>query len=137
MNSRKTNRIGIAVVEYQRHFLIGIRDAHSPLAGFHEFPGGKCEPGESAEQCAVRECLEETGLEVTALEELRYEEHAYDHADVQLHFWLCQPVQTQAVFTDQNLKGFHWIPAKRLTDLRFPEANGSLIELLLNTYVSE
>ena len=41
MNSRKTNRIGIAVVEHQRQFLIGIRPAGVALAGFHEFPGGK------------------------------------------------------------------------------------------------
>lgn len=136
MNSRKTNRIGIAVVEYQRQFLIGIRDADSPLAGFHEFPGGKCEADESSDQCATRECLEETGLEVIALKELCYEEHAYDHADVKLHFWLCQPVHAHEVLTDQNLKGFHWFPAESLLNLHFPEANKRLIELLVNTYAT-
>ncbi|WP_100013189.1 RNA deprotection pyrophosphohydrolase [Lentibacillus sediminis] len=33
-----------------------------------EFPGGKVEPGETAEEAAVREVKEETGGEVTSLE---------------------------------------------------------------------
>lgn len=135
MNSRKTNRIGIAVVEFQRQFLVGIRGADTPLAGFHEFPGGKCQADEAADACAVRECQEEAGLEVFALKELLYQEHSYEHADVKLHFWLCQPVHVSEDFADQNLKGFHWIPVERLPELQFPEANGSLIELLLSTYV--
>lgn len=134
MNSRKTNRIGIAVVELQRQFLVGIRDADSPLAGFHEFPGGKCEADESAAQCAVRECLEETGLEVIAVKELLYEEHAYDHADLKLHFWLCQVAQVPHDFASQNRYGFQWISVESLRELRFPEANRRLIELLISTY---
>ena len=31
-------------------------------AGYWEFPGGKCEPGESPAAATARECLEETGL---------------------------------------------------------------------------
>jgi len=136
MNSRKTNRIGIAVVEFQRQFLIGIRDADTPLAGFHEFPGGKCQTEEAADACAVRECREETGLEVIALKELLYQEHSYEHADVKLYFWLCRPVAGSEDLTDRDLQGFHWFPAERLSELRFPEANARLIELLVSTYAS-
>ncbi|WP_299466397.1 NUDIX domain-containing protein [uncultured Gimesia sp.] len=136
MNSRKTNRIGIAVVEFQRQFLIGIRAANSPLAGFHEFPGGKCQTEEAADACAVRECREETGLEVIALKELLYQEHSYEHADVKLHFWLCRPVAGSEDLTHRDLQGFHWFPAERLSELRFPEANARLIELLVSTYAS-
>ncbi|MCH9656630.1 MAG: NUDIX domain-containing protein [Planctomycetes bacterium] len=134
MNTRKTNQIGIAVVEYQRHFLVGIRDTKSPLPGYHEFPGGKCLTDEPARLCAIRECREETGLEVIALKELLYQEHSYEHADVKLHFWLCQPAHLREDLLDQNLKGFDWFPVKSLPKLQFPEANRSLIELLLSTY---
>ncbi|WP_339736021.1 NUDIX domain-containing protein [uncultured Gimesia sp.] len=134
MDSRKTNRIGIAVVEHQRQFLIGVRPAGAALAGCHEFPGGKCQAEETAEACAVRECWEETGLEVIALNEILYEEHSYDHADVKLHFWLCRPKQREADLIARNLQGFHWFPAESLTKLQFPEANARLIELLVSSY---
>ncbi|MCA9015991.1 MAG: NUDIX domain-containing protein [Planctomycetaceae bacterium] len=136
MNSRKTNRIGIAVVEHQRQFLIGVRAADTTLAGYHEFPGGKCQPDETAAACAVRECREETGLEVIPLHELLYEEHAYDHADVKLHFWLCRPAQLQSDFLPADLQGFHWIPVESLPELRFPPANARLIDLLVSTYAA-
>lgn len=133
MNARKINRIGIAVVEFQRQFLIGIRAPDSPLAGYHEFPGGKCTTNETADACAVRECLEETGLQVVALKELLYREHSYAHADVKLHFWLCQPAHPRDDLINQNLEGFHWTPIDVLPELQFPEANRDLIDLLLNT----
>lgn len=134
MNAQTTNRIGIAVVESQRQFLIGVRDVSSSLAGCHEFPGGKCEPRESPSDCAVRECREETGLEVCAIEELLYVEHTYEHANVQLHFWLCQPAQNEPELSIQNHQGFRWIPVEQLPELQFPEANTPLIELLLQRY---
>lgn len=134
MNSRKTNRIGIAVVEHQRQFLVGVRDTDAPLAGFHEFPGGKCEVDESAAECVVRECLEETGLKVIAVKELLYEEHSYAHADLKLHFWLCHPSSLSTNLENQNRMGFQWIAVDHLRELRFPEANGRLIDLLLSSY---
>ena len=136
MNARKTNRIGIAVVEFQRQFLIGIRDADSPLPGYHEFPGGKCQTDEPANLCAIRECREESGLEVIALKELLYQEHSYEHADVKLYFWLCQPAHVQEGFINQNRKGFNWVPVESLPELQFPEANSRLIELLVSTYTT-
>ncbi|MFQ5734162.1 MAG: NUDIX domain-containing protein, partial [Planctomycetaceae bacterium] len=90
MNQHLT-RIGIAVVSCDARYLVGTRAADVPLAGMHEFPGGKCEPGESPCDCAVRECREETGLHVTPLEELDRPTHAYPHGTVELHFWLCVP----------------------------------------------
>lgn len=136
MNERKTNRIGIAVVEHQRQFLIGVRDHSTTLAGHHEFPGGKCEPGEAPDVCAARECLEETGLSVRPAEELLYVEHTYDHADVLLYFWLCHPeAAAPAHLLTEDLKGFRWIPAEELPALNFPAANAPLIDLLINAYV--
>ena len=44
-----------------------------------EFPGGKIEPGETGEDCAVRECREELGVEIQ-LQGLR-EETVYEYPD--------------------------------------------------------
>lgn len=42
-------------------------------------PGGKVDPGETVEQCAIRECQEELAIEVSALEVLG--EHLFQFVD--------------------------------------------------------
>ena len=44
--------------------LLLIQRGHDPHRGLWSLPGGRIEPGESAEQAVVREVREETGLDV-------------------------------------------------------------------------
>ena len=120
--------IGIAIVEFDGRFLVGRRGTDGPLAGYDEFPGGKCRADETPAACAVRECREETGLAVVAVKLLLRREFSYPHGSVDLHFWHCKPTDAAA---ETPLKGgFRWIGAAELSDLRFPEANAPLLELL-------
>lgn len=120
-------RIGIAIVEQQGKVLVGVRAADTVLAGKHEFPGGKCLPDEEPSDCAVRECREETGLEVVPVKLLDQRKHSYSHGDVDLHFWLCRPLDGAAAPTPP----FEWVPRQRLVELSFPEANRAVVEMLL------
>ena len=131
---RTPKRIGIAIVEDAGHVLVGVRQANRVLAGQAEFPGGKCEPDESPGDCAIRECLEETGLAVEPVEQLDRLEYEYPHATVDLHFWLCRPVEGLANESPQN--GFRWRPVGLLGDLNFPSANTTEIEKLIQRYRS-
>lgn len=120
--------IGIAVVEHRGKYLIGRRGPDAPLPGLAEFPGGKCNSGESTGVCARRECLEETGLQVTTVDLLMKRIFTYPHGTLDLHFWLCRPASTEQILDDH--KGYRWIPREELASLNFPEANRPLIEVL-------
>lgn len=126
MNAERAVRVGIAIVEHQGRYLIGTRSADDDLPGKAEFPGGKCEAGESPEQAAVRECLEETGLAVEPIRLLQQREFAYEHATVELHFWLCclpgDPSEPE--------HGFRWLSRDELERERFPDANGEVLALI-------
>jgi 8-oxo-dGTP diphosphatase len=53
-----------AVVRDAAGRLLLVRRAHEPALGLWSLPGGRIEPGETAEQAAAREVREETGLSV-------------------------------------------------------------------------
>jgi ADP-ribose pyrophosphatase YjhB (NUDIX family) len=55
-----------AVVHDAHGRLLLIRRGHAPHEGLWSLPGGRVEPGESAEAAVVREVHEETGLRVRA-----------------------------------------------------------------------
>lgn len=56
-------------------------------AGLWEFPGGKREPGESLEDCLVRECREELGVQVKPLRVREQLTHIYPEITVRLTFF--------------------------------------------------
>lgn len=129
MNQDVSQTVGVAVVEHDGRFLVGKRGTALPLPGKDEFPGGRCEAGESPAQCAVRECREETGLAVEPQRLLLNRQFVYAHAAVDLHFWLCRPVDASAVGGDPP-RGYRWVPAAELASLDFPEANEPVVALL-------
>ena len=122
-------RIGIAVVEHKRQYLVGTRQADDPLPGLAEFPGGKCRAGESTDECAVRECYEESGLRVEPIRLLLNRRFDYAHDKVDLYFWLCRPAdETSAT---KNHRGFRWISITEIATRQFPEANQPVIAALI------
>lgn len=127
LNNQPVQLIAIALVRRQADILIGRRPADVPLAGLWEFPGGKVEPGESAEDAAVRECLEETGLHVAVLQDCATKTHEYDYGTVRLRFFYCQ-----ATDTGVPQGSYRWVPRSDLANYEFPAANAEIVKLLRN-----
>jgi 8-oxo-dGTP diphosphatase len=65
--SSKPIRVVAAVVRVAAQFLICQRPTHKRHGGLWEFPGGKCDAGETDEQAITRELAEELGVEVISV----------------------------------------------------------------------
>jgi mutator protein MutT len=123
-------RIAIAIAQKGEQFLVGKRADGVPLAGFWEFPGGKVEVGETFEQAAARECLEETGVSVRVNRLLMARYHDYPHGRLHMQFFECF-ASTDAKQASQIREPFQWVHRSELRHLQFPDANREVIHLLL------
>ena len=119
--------VAAAVIERDGRFLLTRRQPGGHLEGFWEFPGGKCEPGETPAACLVREIREELGVESTVGEELLTTTHAYADRLVELHFFRCELRGTPSPQLRQEMR---WVARAGLITLELPPADAELIQLL-------
>jgi len=117
-----------AVIERDGHFLVARRLERGHLPGLWEFPGGKCEPGESHEACLARELIEELGVRSTVGREIAEVEHAYPDRTVRLHFRSCEIAGEPEARLGQEIR---WVAREALGSLEFPAADRELIERLI------
>jgi mutator protein MutT len=120
-------RVAAAVIERGARVLVTRRLEGTHLAGLWEFPGGKCEPGESIEACLVRELREELGVDVTPGEILLVTTHAYPEKTVELHFIACDMPGEPSAQQGQEMR---WVERAALDTLEFPAADAELISQL-------
>jgi 8-oxo-dGTP diphosphatase len=118
-----------AVIERDGRVLVSRRLEGTHLAGRWEFPGGKCEPGESHEACLVRELEEELGVtRSTVGEEIGTAEHAYPERVVRLHFRRCTLDEEPRGVLGQSLR---WVTRAELGTLDLPDADRDLVKRLV------
>jgi 8-oxo-dGTP diphosphatase len=119
--------VAAAVVERDGAFLVTRRLAGTHLEGCWEFPGGKCEPGESHASCLEREIREELECGAAVGEEVLTVSHEYPERSVELHFFRCELIGVPRPLLGQEMR---WIPRDRLQELEFPPADAELIRML-------
>jgi mutator protein MutT len=113
-----------AIIERDGAFLVTRRPRGVHLEGLWEFPGGKCEPGESHEVCLRREIQEELDTDVRVSEEIFGVTHSYDDRTVELHFLRCEMLGEPRPLLGQEMK---WVAREALDQLSFPPADAELI----------
>jgi 8-oxo-dGTP diphosphatase len=123
----KTIVVTAAVIERDGAFLVTRRQAGTHLAGAWEFPGGKCEPGESLEACLTRELREELNVDAEIDRELLTTTHEYPERRVELHFMSCRLTDAPTAVLGQEMR---WVPRADLDRLEFPPADAELIRML-------
>lgn len=116
-----------AVVERDGQFLLTRRLRGTHLEGAWEFPGGKCDAGESHIACLEREILEELDAPVRVGREVFSVTHAYPERVVELHFFACEMLADPRPLLGQEMR---WVPRAELKSLEFPPADAELIRML-------
>ena len=128
-NKRVEVAVGLVFNE-QGQILIAQRPAHTSHAGFWEFPGGKIEAGETAEQGLVRELQEEIGvtpLTYTALKEVPYD---YETKKVLLKVFRIESFEGIPYSAEGQI--IRWIEIAELKNYPFPAANKIIMSQLFN-----
>ena len=107
--------------------LMAQRPEGKPYAGYWEFPGGKIELGETAEQALARELCEELGITATVGHLVTRIRHNYRHGGaVDLQFFAVH------AFTGEIVNNIYqqvcWVKLEDLPDYEFLAADRGLIK---------
>ena len=115
-----------AIFDDRGRVLVSRRPAHVHQGDLWEFPGGKLEPGESAERALRRELYEELGIRVQAARPLIRVSHDYHDKPVLLDVWRVDNFTGTAVGCEGQ--AIEWVNIGSLGDYRFPAANTPIIK---------
>lgn len=119
------------VIWHEDRLLIAQRPLDKLLGGLWEFPGGKCEPGESLDDCLQREIREELGIDIEVNAPLTVVRHAYTHFRITLHAFQCRLVSGEP----RALGGpaWRWVRLEDLDGFAFPVTDRRIIGELRGT----
>lgn len=117
-----------ALLEDERgRVLVAQRPAGKHLAGLWEFPGGKIEPGESAEMALVREIGEELGCRAVIGAALAPVTHAYEQITVRLRPFLARFETSAAQPQSREHAALRWVTRDEIGDLPMPAADAPIV----------
>jgi mutator protein MutT len=119
--------VAAAVIAREDCYLVTRRQRGVHLEGFWEFPGGKCNPGETLSACLTRELREELNVAVRIGREILRTTHGYEDRSVELHFLECELAGEPQPQLGQEMR---WVARRQLRALAFPPADEELIRLL-------
>ncbi len=117
-----------AICNPQGEVLIARRPEHTHQGGLWEFPGGKCEAGESAEEALSRELEEELGIQVRRAERLIQVPYRYADKGIWLDVWRVTAFDGEP--HGREGQPVRWQPLARLAEVAFPAANYPIVSAL-------
>lgn len=96
-----------------------------------EFPGGKQTPGESEEDCIIREIKEELSIDIIIRGRLQEVTHDYGHKKIKLIPFICETLDELPFLTEHI--AFSWVNDGQLKSIDFSEADIYVAENYLSS----
>ena len=133
MNIKNNNFVSaVAMIDVDSRILISNRKNRKQFSNCWEFPGGKIENNETPDACLIRELKEEINVDVSksCIAPIGFSTSSYSEFDITLLLYICRKwIGTPLPLEGNDIK---WIVPKDLKLHKMPEANSSLIPILLD-----
>lgn len=116
-----------ALIVRDGEILIGQRRPDQPMGSLWEFPGGKIEAGETAQQALVRELTEELGIAAEIGPRVTRIRHNYRHGGaVDLQFFVVRAFAGE--IDNQIYQQVRWVRLEELPGYEFLAADRGLVK---------
>ena len=112
--SKPANAASVALIRDNKVLLI--QRAYAPYQNLWTLPGGRIEPNETIEQCAVREIAEEVGLTVHKVSPVLVQELG-ETQQFRLAVFASVDFAGEIVASDE-VKAYHWVARAELVQYR-------------------
>jgi len=103
--------------------LLLIQRNRAPSEGLWTLPGGRLEPGETAEACATRELREELRLEVFALRPLL----KLRHGEFELQTFATQAFEGEVTADPGEIRAWRWVRGHQVRSLKTTPRLGEVV----------
>lgn len=117
--------VAAAIIQHEGRIYAARRSA-GPFEGGWEFPGGKLEEGESAEQALKREVREELGVELSTIWYLDSVEHDYPDFHLHMDCFVCELAPGSVLVDEEHLEG-RWLAREDLLTVDWLPADRNLV----------
>lgn len=118
------------ILNHQNKVLACQRNANMHLPFKWEFPGGKIEEYESAEECLIREIKEELNIDIEIVEQKSANDHHYPDKSIRLIPFICRHLNGEVMLKEH--KDFQWLDKSNLIRLDWAEADLPILEEFLS-----
>ncbi|MCI5049830.1 MAG: 8-oxo-dGTP diphosphatase MutT [Rickettsiales bacterium] len=127
----------VALIDQDNRILLAQRPEGKKLAGMWEFPGGKVEPDETAEQALRREIKEELGIDLcdSCLSEFNFVSHDYDDFSLLMLLYLCR--KWEGIPQGKEGQALTWKFAHEMNELPMPPADKPLVAALRDYFADQ
>ena len=131
----KTVRVAAGIIRRNgnEQEVLAVQRGYGSMKGLWEFPGGKIERGETAEEACVRELSEELQVRVTDLRDFYTVEYDYDDFHLSMDCFFCRIDEKAGAAEPQKSDrqlSLRWVERRSLATLEWMPADRGLVEAL-------